>query len=362
MLKIFRRRREALAQAVKTLAAYNINSSVIERFSKFLAEGDIRGLYRANPRMIADRLQLNERETLRLLVFALKEGLMTLNWEVLCPACSGLDFTPKGLIDLRTNHTCPNCYHVHDIDADDGVRLSFSIDQRLRPLSAKADDPNFRAKIDELYGVVSGHRLMTLQAFRDTFPRETIPPNESLLIRRVAILFTDLVGSTELYVRQGDSRAYSLVRQHFNCLFRVVDEHNGAVIKTIGDAIMVAFTMPADALQAAIAMHRQLKILNKQLVLSPEDELILKIGIDVGPCISVTLNERVDYFGTTVNTAARVQATSKGNDIAVTDALLQDETAVALAKNCSWQKSNLMLKGLDGSTLVHYLQPELILV
>jgi class 3 adenylate cyclase len=361
VLKIFTRRREALEKAVNTLAAYKINSSAIERFSKFLAESDSRALYRANPRMIADRLQLNERETLRLLVFALKEEIMTLNWEVLCPACFSLDCSPKGLIDLRTNHTCPKCHHVHPIDADEGVRLTYNIDQRLRPLSAKADDPDFRTKIDELYGVVSGHRLMTLQTFRDIFPRETIPPNESLLIRRVAILFTDLVGSTELYARQGDTRAYSLVRQHFDCLFRVVDEHNGAVIKTIGDAIMVAFTMPADALQAGIAMHKHLKALNQHLGLAPEDELILKIGIDVGPCISVTLNERVDYFGTTVNTAARVQATSKGNDIAVTDALLQDEKAVSLAKNFTWQKSNLMLKGLEGSTLIHYLQPELIL-
>ncbi|MDP8965001.1 MAG: adenylate/guanylate cyclase domain-containing protein, partial [Cyanobacteriota bacterium] len=78
---------------------------------------------------------------------------------------------------------------------------------------------------------------------------------------------------------------------------------------------------------------------------------------DMGPCISVNLNERIDYFGITINTAARVQATSKGNDIAVTDALLKDETAAALAKNCTWERSDLMLKGLEGLTVVHYLQP-----
>jgi class 3 adenylate cyclase len=262
-------------------------------------------------------------------------------------------------MDLRTNHTCPVCDHVHATNADDRVRVTFSIDQRLRPLEPLANDPDFRAKIDADYGVVSGHRLMTLQTFRDLFPRETIPPNESLVIRRVAILFTDLVGSTALYVRQGDSRAYSLVRQHFERLFQVVNEHNGAVVKTIGDAIMAAFTVPADALKSAIAMHQQLKILNQQLALSPEDELILKIGIDVGSCISVPLNERMDYFGTTVNTAARVQATSRGNDIAVTAALLKDETAAALTKDCTWQHSNLMLKGLEGLTIVHYIQPSI---
>ncbi len=367
MLKLFRRRRDALAkpneviaQSVNTLAAYKIDPSVRERVTKFLQNSGSRELYRANSRMIGDRLQLTERETLQLLVIALKEGLVTLNWEVQCPACRCLDFSPKGLIDLRTNHTCPNCFHVHATDTDDGVRVTFSIDERLRRLEPEADDPDFRAKIDARYGVVSGHRLMTLQTFRDLFPRETMPPNESLLIRRVAIVFTDLAGSTALYVRQGDTRAYNWVRQHFDRLFRVVDEHNGAVVKTIGDAIMAAFTVPTDALQAAIAMHQQLKALNQQLALSPEDELILKIGIDVGPCISVTLNERIDYFGTTVNTAARVQATSKGNDIAVTDALLKDETVKAIANDCTWQRSNLMLKGLEGSTVVHYLPPETI--
>ncbi|HAJ61292.1 MAG TPA: hypothetical protein DCP31_20205, partial [Cyanobacteria bacterium UBA8543] len=229
-----------IEQAIHTLAAdYNVNSSVRQQLTKFLQNSDSRELYRANPRMIANRLQLSESETLRLLVIALKEGLVTLNWEVQCscPTCRYLDFSPKGLIDLRTNHTCPKCFHVHPTDADEIVRVTFSIDERLRQLEPQADDPNFRTEIDARYGVVSGHRLMTLQTFRDLFPRETIPPNESLLIRRVAILFTDLAGSTALYVRQGDTRAYYLIRQHFDSLFRVVDEHNGAVVKTIGDAI-----------------------------------------------------------------------------------------------------------------------------
>lgn len=360
MFNFSQQRDNAIAQAVKNLATYKVNPSVQERFARFLQESDSRELYRANPRLIAKRLQLTEQETLRLLVAALKEGIVTLKWEILCPGCRKIDSSPKGLIDLRTNHICPSCSGVYATDADETVRVTFSIDERLRQLPPKADDLEFRNRIDADYGVVSAHRLLTLQSFRDLFPRETIPPNESLLIRRVTILFTDLVGSTALYVRQGDSRAFTLVHQHFERLFQVVDQHNGAVIKTIGDAIMAAFTVPADALQSAIAMHQQLKILNQQLALPPENQLILKIGIDVGPCISVTLNERIDYFGTTVNTAARVQATSKGNDIAVTDALLKDETTAAIANGCTWKHTNLMLKGLDGSTTVHYLYPEAI--
>lgn len=358
MNNLFRPSRKAIAQAVNALATYQVNSSIQQRLTAFLTDSDSRELYHANPRMIADRLQLTEPETLRLLVIALKVGLVTLNWELKCSNCPSINFSPKGLMDLRTKHTCPCCHHVNTTNADDGIRVTFSIDQRLRQLKSNADDPTFRAQIDAHYGIVSGHRLLTVQTFRDLFPRETIPPNESLVIRRVAILFTDLVGSTAIYSRQGDSRAYNLVRQHFERLFKVVDSHNGAVIKTIGDAVMAAFTEPTDALQAAIAMHQQLKSLNQQLNLPAEEVLILKIGIDAGPCISVSLNDRIDYFGITVNTAARVQATSKGNDIAITDSLFQDETAKKLIENCCVAKSNLMLKGLESATVVHYIQPE----
>jgi class 3 adenylate cyclase len=328
----------------------------LEQLITLLDEQHDRELYRANPRMLATHLHLSEREMLRILVMGLKEGIFTMTWEIQCPACQGIDFRPKHLHDLRTLHTCPACHHIHATHADDQVRVTFSIDERLRKLAAEADNPEFRARMDRRYGVVSGHRMLTLQTFRDLFPRETIPPTESLLVRRVVILFTDLAGSTALYTRRGDARAYDLVRKHFDLLFEIVDVHNGIVIKTIGDAVMGAFTDPADALRAAIAMHRQIVVLNHQLSLPPEDYLILKIGLDAGPCISVTLNDRPDYFGTTVNTAARIQATSSGKDIAITDALVTDSAILEELKGSSWQRRELLLKGMDLPITVHYIR------
>ena len=166
--------------------------------------------------------------------------------------------------ELKTWHICPACHHKHESDADQQVRVTFSIDERLRSLPKEANDLAFRNHIDVKYGVVSGHRLLTLQMFRELFPRETIPPNESLLIRRVTILFTDLAGSTALYSQKGDSQAYSLVRQHFDFLFEIVDRHNGAVIKTIGDAIRATFTSPDDGLKAAIAMQAKMQDFNRR--------------------------------------------------------------------------------------------------
>lgn len=342
-----------ITKAVEMLAAYGVSSAVQQQLITFLQESDLRELYHANPRRIAERLQMSEREALQLLVTALKQGIMTLNWDIQCPVCHGIDPTAKRLGDLRSQHTCPKCHHVHATNADEQVRVTFSIDERLRQLGSKADESEFRAQIDAQYGVVSGHTLITLQTFRDLFPRETIPPNESLVIRRVAILFTDLAGSTALYTRRGDARAYNLVRQHFELLFQLVAIHNGVVVKTIGDAIMAAFTVPADAIQAALAMHQQIQALNQQLQLSGDDQLILKIGIDVGPCISVTLNDRLDYFGTTVNTAARVQASSQGNDIVVTSALLMDSDTANVVKDYAQLSSQIKFKGLDWPIEVH---------
>ena len=318
VLNLSKSRRQAIAKAVSALEAYHLKAEFLERLVDVLDGLSDRELYRANPRMLATHLQLLEREVLRVLVFGVKEGIFTMNWEIQCPVCNSIDFAPKHLYDLRTLHTCPVCRTIHANDADAQMRVTFSVDERLRKLGTEADDAEFRDRMDRRYGIVSGHRLLTLQAFREAFPRETLPPSESLVIRRVAILFTDLTGSTALYARRGDARAFDLVRQHFALLFNLIDTNNGVVIKTIGDAVMGAFTEPVDAVQAAIAMHQQLDIFNQTLHLPQEDYLALKIGIEVGPCISVTLNDRSDYFGTTVNTAARIQATATGNSFALT--------------------------------------------
>ncbi|TYQ30068.1 adenylate/guanylate cyclase domain-containing protein [Pseudanabaena sp. UWO310] len=352
MLEIFNVSRHhtnsAIAKAVKSLSQYGISSVVQERFIDFLQNQDERFLFHVNPHLIADRLQLSEREALNLLVVALKEGIVSLNWDIQCPQCLRVDLALGKLGDIRTTHTCPclDCRHTHESDADRQVRVAFSIDNRLRSLSPEANDPTFRDRIDAHYGVVSGHRLLTLQMFRELFPRETIPPNESLLIRQVTILFTDLAGSTALYNEKGDPQAYSLVRQHFNFLFTIVDEHNGAVIKTIGDAIMATFTSSDDGLKAAIAMQAKMRDFNRSFE-SENQQLILKVGVHTGPCICVNLNDRSDYFGTTVNTAARVQGLSKGNDIVLTVSSRSQSFAIEDIDGYFYEESSVILKGLS---------------
>jgi class 3 adenylate cyclase len=161
---------------------------------------------------------------------------------------------------------------------------------------------------------LSGKRLLTTQTFRDLFRTEVIAGNEGIGVKDIALLFTDLKGSTALYDRIGDLNAFALVQQHFEQLQSVTARHHGAIIKTIGDAIMAAFLDPAEAVQAAIDMRREIAAFNLR---QPDKALILKIGVHKGAAIAVTLNERLDYFGQTVNIAARVQNLADADEIFV---------------------------------------------
>src|SRR6202000_2769292 len=98
---------------------------------------------------------------------------------------------------------------------------------------------------------LNGKRLLTTQAFRDLFRSEVIKAREGLAVRDITLLFTDLKGSTALYDLIGDLNAFALVQRHFDLLQDVVTRHNGAIIKTIGDAVMATFLEPAAAVAAA---------------------------------------------------------------------------------------------------------------
>ncbi|HKU96419.1 MAG TPA: DUF5939 domain-containing protein, partial [Vineibacter sp.] len=112
---------------------------------------------------------------------------------------------------------------------------------------------------------LTAHEVTTLQAFRDLFADATLRPGDEAGVGQVTILFTDLRGSTALYEQIGDAAAFNLVREHFAVLGRVVRDANGAIVKTIGDAVMAAFTDPADAVRAALAIRTDVMSLDRRL-------------------------------------------------------------------------------------------------
>jgi class 3 adenylate cyclase len=191
---------------------------------------------------------------------------------------------------------------------------------------------------------LTADRATSLQAFRDLFSDQVLRPGDEVAVRRVALLFTDLKGSTALYGRIGDAGAYHLVREHFAFLAALVRTHNGAVVKTIGDAIMAAFMEPADALAAAVEMQGTVRGFNAR---HGDGPVALKLGLHEGPCIAVTLNDRLDYFGSTVNLAARLQGESLGSDIVVSKTLAEDPAVAGLLPGLEVREEQAELKGFE---------------
>ncbi len=201
---------------------------------------------------------------------------------------------------------------------------------------------------------LSGKRLVTTQTFRDLFRAEVIGATEGIGVRDVALLFTDLKGSTALYERIGDLTAFALVQRHFEKLRDVTARNGGALVKTIGDAVMAAFADPLDALRAALAMLEETAAFNQA---AARPDLVLKIGVHHGPAIAVTLNDRLDYFGQTVNIAARIQGLAEAAEIFVSEDVRKTPGADALLEGLSVEERVAQLRGVGQEMTVFRLVP-----
>jgi class 3 adenylate cyclase len=191
---------------------------------------------------------------------------------------------------------------------------------------------------------LTAHEVTTLQLFRDLFGAETLRPGDDVAIEQVTLMFTDLRGSTALYGRLGDARAYGLVREHFAYLAAAIRHHDGAIVKTIGDAVMAAFADPADAVRAALDVQRGVAAFNRS---SGWSAICIKLGLHAGPCIAVTLNDRLDYFGSTVNLAARLQGRSEGDDLVLSASLAEDPAVAPLLGDLGLEEETARLKGFE---------------
>jgi class 3 adenylate cyclase len=199
---------------------------------------------------------------------------------------------------------------------------------------------------------LTAKRLLTNQTFRDIYQADTLDTDQRLKITSLTFLFTDLKGSTALYERVGDLVAYDLVRQHFGVLYDIVGSETGAVVKTIGDAVMATFSTPDRALTAALRMREAMTQINAE---RHNEDLLLKIGIHEGPCLAVNLNNHQDYFGQTVNMAARVQGLASSRAIFVTQPVVDDPKTAKILESSGLRPSmqRAALRGIADQTTVY---------
>ena len=193
---------------------------------------------------------------------------------------------------------------------------------------------------------VTAAAVTSRQVFRDLFSREILRPGERISVGAVTVVFTDLKNSTRLYREIGDAPAFGRVLNHFDVLKAAVSEGGGAVVKTMGDAVMATFTEPLEALRAMRAAQAALA--------RPEGgqpPLALKCSIHQGPCLAISQNERLDYFGTTVNVCSRLCALSTGSDVVVTDRVLRDAEVAALFAGPGATRDTATLRGMGDAPI-----------
>jgi class 3 adenylate cyclase len=192
--------------------------------------------------------------------------------------------------------------------------------------------------------------VISQQDFRDLFSGEFLSPEASFAIRSVTLLFTDIKGSTELYERIGDAKAYAVVHRHFRIMSAIIAAHEGGIVKTIGDAVMASFPSNVDGVKAAVAILRAFRA---EAAENPGVEL--KVGLHRGPAIAVTSNRALDYFGRTVNIAARVQGKSEASEVLATESVVAEPKAAAFLAGETLTRSqrHAELKGIGDAFCLH---------
>jgi class 3 adenylate cyclase len=398
-----------------------------ERLAQHLLTAQEVDLIRLRPRVLARSWKVPDRHAIELCLAAVREGLMSLRWDLLCPRCRGAKVTTATLDQLPTGAHCPSCNIDYGRDFTRNVELTFQpsasiralatgeyclsgpgttphvvVQQILAPGEARdieaqlapgpyrlrtlepgghcdfehggdgfpeliAEDEAMRIGPRQPDGIIrcsnrrnrrttfviesrrwaedalTAYQVTLLQGFRDLFSDQVLRPGDEVGIEQITLLFTDLKGSTALYERIGDAGAYHLVRQHFAFLTEVVRRADGAVIKTIGDAVMAAFADPVNAVSAARAIQARVSEFNAA---QGEPAISIKLGLHQGPCIAVTLNDRLDYFGSNVNLAARLQGESRGGDIVLSEPLANDPGVAAVIAPLHPERNSAVLRGI----------------
>jgi class 3 adenylate cyclase len=411
------------------------------RLSNWMLEAPEIDAQRIRPLDLARQWNVEKRDLIEACLQRVKDGLLQLRWDLLCPRCRGAKMITRSLDQVPTEAHCTTCNISYDRDFTQNIELSFQPNPAIRPIIVgefclfgpmttphikvqlnlapgeektveialepgpyrlrtlqigEEDDfdfdgdrfPEVVAAAGEVYagpraepGIVrlinrekvprtlivesrewvrdalTAHRVTTMQCFRDLFPGESLRQGDAVDISRVALVFTDLKGSTAFFERVGDVEAYRLVREHFAFLGEAIREHDGAIVKTIGDAVMAVFVNPLDAVRATLTMQTTARAFRE---VPGQEDIGLKVGVHTGACVAVALNDRLDYFGTNVNMAARLQGESDGGEVVLSREVYSDPGVMMLLDDMEVVEERGGIRGFEGPITFYRLTPDVV--
>ncbi len=342
-----------------------VQEKILNQLRDFVKQAPDKLLFHVNVYKLAEKANIAKPVMLEAFIRGVQEGLFTLSWVYHCPSCGGVSTETVKIHEATHENYCGKCKVDFTNVLDNTVEVFFNVHPQMRALPKSfneeyignimkilSEDSYFMWKNDY---TIRGVEVLQNKAYRELMGDDVLLEDQSLEIEHSAILFTDVKGSTQMYTRLGDARAFQLVREHFRVLFSVIDDFGGVPVKTIGDAIMGVFSSRRIALECSLEAQKRL-----QAYYAGKDEdskIEVKMGVHTGTTIVVTLNDRVDYFGNTVNTAARIQGVSNPNEVVVSEHVLEfDGMQDILRKyNVKMKKDKTPFKGLQGKHIIYRL-------
>jgi class 3 adenylate cyclase len=400
------------------LRQQNVDAQTLDRLYEYFQHADDLSIQRMRPYALADGWRLTRRTVLETFLYATREGLLDMYWDLLCPECRGVAEDQRRLGDVHAHSHCNTCQINFDVNFDQNVEVIFRPNSSIRsvdtsiefcvgspqrqphivfslvvppheqlPFNTILEPGRYRLSASSLEGsqtltssaegpaamdfhadtigwsseflrigltpnirlfndtdftqtfqmervvwsdqAATAADVTTLQVFRDLFSSEVLRADEEISVGSMTLMFTDLRNSTKMYREIGDASAFGKVREHFDILEQAVAKEEGAIVKTMGDAVMAAFRKPVSAVRAIWNVQRELTARG----IPP---LTIKVGVHHGPCIVVNLNDRLDYFGSAVNIAARLPHFSVGGELILSGEIRNDpEVSEFLAKNAA---------------------------
>jgi serine/threonine protein kinase/class 3 adenylate cyclase len=180
---------------------------------------------------------------------------------------------------------------------------------------------------------LTASRASALALFRELFPAEVLSAGQLASVATVTLLATDLGPAghpgqpNNLYAALGDARAFDLLHRHFRHVEECVRRQGGALIKTEGEGVLAAFPGPAAAVQAGLDLPALEAPAPEALCVRP------RVAVHRGPAFVATVNDHLDYFGTTVSQVRHLPGLIDGGDMVLTQPVASDPEVVQLLRS-----------------------------
>lgn len=369
-----------LEEGLRRMKERGYSTAETDALRSFVKESDRELLHRIRPLQVAG-ISPDPRRRTGLFLHGVVAGLFTMNYEVICPHCRGSRMSKGSLTEIPARAECHVCEIEFHNGREDSLEITFRLHPsiaRTRPSLFCAAEPSrkthvriqrmippgpetfeanlppgryrfllqreqlplaaeFQKKPTNIPGMngqcvlenpfgrsallmveepqsskdaLKPSILFSTQEFRDLFAGERLSADLQIDIGRQTIAFVDIVGSTRFYEERGDGPAFQEVKRHFEELFSLVSKHGGSVIKTIGDGAMSCFPSTLHGFRCGLEAVREFAR-REDLVLA------IRISLHTGPCLAVNFNTGVDFFGRTVNLAAKLQNITGANQVSI---------------------------------------------